>query len=54
MSGHQNRFMINKATVADVAAVASMVDELLSAIMQAIGVPAFDVASDEVCGGRLT
>jgi GNAT superfamily N-acetyltransferase len=47
MSGHQNRFTINKATVADVAAVASMVDELLSEIMQAIGVPAFDVASDE-------
>jgi len=43
----QNRFTINKATVVDVEAVASMVGELLSEIMQAIGVPVFDVASDE-------
>ncbi|MGC8774562.1 MAG: GNAT family N-acetyltransferase [Chlorobaculum sp.] len=47
MSEHQNQFTIRKATVVDVDAVASMVDELLSEIMQAIGVPAFDVASDE-------
>lgn len=47
MSEHNNQFMIRRAAAADVVAVASMVDELLSEIMLAIGVQAFDVASDE-------
>lgn len=47
MTEHHNQFTIRKASVADVPAVASMVDELLSEIMQAIGVQAFDVASQE-------
>jgi GNAT superfamily N-acetyltransferase len=47
MSKHNNQFTIRRAAVEDVAVVASMVDELLSEIMQAIGVQAFDVASDE-------
>ncbi|NTW54409.1 MAG: GNAT family N-acetyltransferase [Chlorobaculum sp.] len=42
-----NQFTIRAATVDDVPAVAALVDELLSEIMQVIGVQAFDVASEE-------
>jgi GNAT superfamily N-acetyltransferase len=47
MSEHNNQFTIQRALAEDAPEVASMVDELLSEIMQAIGVQAFDVASDE-------
>jgi 2-succinyl-6-hydroxy-2,4-cyclohexadiene-1-carboxylate synthase len=53
MSELQNRFTIREATVDDVPAVASMVDELLSEIMQAIGVQVFDVASEETASRLL-
>lgn len=47
MSEHQNQFTIRRATLADAEAVASMVGELLSEIMEAIGFLAFDVAFEE-------
>jgi GNAT superfamily N-acetyltransferase len=47
MKEQHNQFTIREATESDVFAVASMVDDLLSEIMQAIGIPAFDVASEE-------
>jgi len=47
MKEFHNQFTIRRATMDDLLAVASMVDELLSEIMQAIGVQAFDVASEE-------
>jgi len=47
MSEQQNQFTIRRATLADAEAVASMVGELLSEIMAAIGVPAFDVAFEK-------
>jgi len=47
MSESNNQFTIRAATAEDAAAVAAMVDELLSEIMQTIGVQAFDVASAE-------
>lgn len=47
MSEQQNQFTIRRATLADAEAVASMVGDLLSEIMAAIGIPAFDVAFEE-------
>lgn len=47
MPEHQHQFMIRRATLADAEAVASMVGDLLSEIMAAIGIPAFDVAFGE-------